>query len=152
MCQLNRDARYTADAQSLALIRPARIDGLDIELHPGWTPAEQRKIDAYVNQLDLFDSDRTPLQAPRFKAFHRYRYRCGEPGCAGHRQGFIDRELVAFQRRQAHLSDDRLRQAVRAKFLGELCATNRDTAFYVGNQAKRTHVFSVLGVYWPPRR
>jgi hypothetical protein len=30
-----------------------------------------------------------------------------------------------------------------------MCDPRRDTAFYVGNQAKRAHVFSVLGVYYP---
>jgi hypothetical protein len=151
MCRLNRNARAVAAAQSLALVRPLRLDGIDVELHPGWTAAEQRKIDAYVGQLDLFATqDRTPLQPPRFKA--AYRYRCYEPGCAGHRQGIIDWELVAFQRRLARLQDDELRRAIETKFFGELCAPSRDVAFYVGNQAKRAHVFSVLGVYWPPRR
>jgi hypothetical protein len=150
MCRLNDAARADANAQSLALVRPMDVDGLDVEPHPGWTAPEQRKIDAYVNQLDLFSNqDRTPLQAPRFKA--AYRYRCHEPRCAGHRQGVIDWELVAFQRRLRHLSDEELRRAIHQKFLGQLTAPSRDVAFYVGNQAKRAHVFSVLGVYWPPR-
>jgi hypothetical protein len=151
MCRLNRNARASANAQSLAAIRPRTVDGLDVEPHPGWTRAEQTKIDAYVGQLDLFGTqDRTPLQAPRFKA--AYRYRCHEPGCGGHRQGVIDWELVAFQRKLGRLSDSELCNAIRDKFLGELCGPAREVAFYVGNQAKRTHVFSVLGVYWPPRR
>jgi hypothetical protein len=40
---------------------------------------------------------------------------------------------------------------VRERFYEVLCRAGRDTAFFVGNQAKREHVFSVLGVYWPPR-
>ena len=150
MCRLNRAARADANAQSLALVRPRRVEGLDVEPHPGWTPQEQRKIDAYVSQPDLFSSgDRTALQPPRFRAF--YRYRCHDAGCAGHRQGVLDWELVAFQRNLAGCSDDDLRQAISGKFLDEVCAPGRDVAFYVGNQAKRAHVFSVLGVYWPPR-
>lgn len=150
MCRLNRDARTRSDARSLALVRPSEVLGLDIERHPGWTPAEQQKIDAYVGQLDLFDDrDRTPLEPPRFRA--AYRYRCREPGCAGHRQGVIDWELVALQRTLARQTDTELRNAIEAKFLAEMCAPSRDVAFYVGNQAKRAHVFSVLGVYWPPR-
>jgi hypothetical protein len=151
MCRLNRAAQANANAQSLALVRPLEVGGLDIEPHPGWTAAEQSKIDAYVSQLDLFSGqDRTPLQAPRFKA--AYRYRCHERRCAGHRQGLIDWEFIALQRRLRHLPDDELRRALAAKFHEELCAPDRDVAFYVGNQAKRAHVFSVLGVYWPPRR
>jgi hypothetical protein len=33
-----------------------------------------------------------------------------------------------------------------------MCATDREIAFYVGNQAKRPRVFSVLGVYYPKRK
>jgi hypothetical protein len=139
------------NAQSLALVRPRTVEGLDVEPHPGWTRAEQNKIDAYVGQLDLFSRhDRTPLQAPRFKA--AYRYHCHEPDCGGHRQGFIDWELVAFQRHLQRLSDGELRDAIRDKFFGQICAPGRDVAFSVGNQAKRAPVFSVLGVYWPPYR
>ena len=90
------------------------------------------------------------LEPPRFRA--SYRYHCHEPGCSGHRQSVLDWELVAFQRRMADAGDDELRRLISAKFLDDLCAPSRDVAFYVGNQAKRAHVFSVLGVYWPPNR
>jgi hypothetical protein len=39
----------------------------------------------------------------------------------------------------------------RDKFLDQMCAADHDVAFYVGNQARHVGVFSVLGVYWPPR-
>lgn len=150
MCRLNRDAQERADAQSLALVRPKEVRALKVTPHPGWTADEQRKIEAYASQPDLFSGRSiSPLEAPRFKA--AYHYRCHEPGCNGHKQHVIDWELVALQRRLAGHSDAALREALEAKFLGEMCAPNRDVAFYVGNQAKRVHVFSVLGVYWPKR-
>lgn len=151
MCRLNRDARQRPDAQSLALVRVTDVSRLQLVAHPGWSKDEQAKIDAYVNQLDLFVGQRrTPLEAPRMRAF--YHYRCADRGCRGHRQGLLDWELVAFQRRHSGSSDAALADAIQAKFLHELCGPARDVAFYVGNQAKRAHVFSVLGVYWPPRR
>ncbi len=150
MCRLNAAARVRPDAKSLALVRPKEITGLRIERHPGWTPSEQNKIDRYVQQLDLFDErDRTPLEAPRFKAW--YRYVCHEPGCKGHEQGLIDWEFVALQRRLSHLPDTEARQHLTDRFLGAMCGPDRATAFFVGNQAKRVHVFSVLGVYYPKR-
>jgi hypothetical protein len=150
MCRLNRNARENGNSQSLALVRPRNVSSLKIELHPGWTTEEQRRIDLYVGQLDLFsNNDRTPLDAPRFKG--TYHYRCHDRGCGGHRQGMLDWEFVALQRRLSGVSDHDARRAVEDKFLGELCAPSRDVAFYVGNQAKRAHVFSVLGVYWPKR-
>lgn len=53
MCGLLTGVRENPPARSLAAIRPSRVVGLDIELHPGWTPSEQAKIDRYVGQLEL---------------------------------------------------------------------------------------------------
>jgi hypothetical protein len=152
MCRLIAGARTSSvRAKSLALIAPRVVEGLDIALHPGWTRDQQAKIDQYVLQERLGDErDRTPLQAPRFQAW--YRYRCAESGCSGHRQGVLDWELVALQRqRLAHLDDAAAEIAIRQKFLSMMCAPHRAPAFYVGNQAKRANVFSVLGVYYPKR-
>jgi hypothetical protein len=143
-------SRESASAKSLALVRPREVTGLVIEDHPGWTGDQQRKIDKYVSQERLFDEhDRSPLEAPRFQSW--YQYSCHEPACRGHRQGILDWEFVALQRRVAHLSRDKAVDALRDRFLDMMCAPKRNPAFYVGNQAKRAHVFSVLGVYYPER-
>lgn len=149
MCAIRRAGTPEAVGPSLALIRPKRVRDLIIKPHPGWSADEQAKIENYVNQYDLTGRPRTPLEAPRFKGW--YRYDCREPSCGSHEQGILDWEFVTFQRRLTHLSDEALISALRGKFLHEICAPNRDIAFYVGNQAKREQVFSVLGVYWPPR-
>lgn len=150
MCRLFRTARQDPNAQSLALVSPREVDGLKIFPHPGWSSDEQRKIDAWANQPALFgDTDRTPLEAPRLRG--AYRYRCHDRHCRGHEQGVLDWEFVALQRRLSHLSDADLAEELKQKFLTIMC-DQRDTALYVGNQAKRTHVFSVLGVYYPPRQ
>jgi hypothetical protein len=54
------------------------------------------------------------------------------------------------QRRLAGRDDAEVQRELQAKFLTMMCSPKRDVAFYVGNQAKRVHVFSVLGVYYPP--
>ncbi|MFI6228824.1 hypothetical protein ACIBCR_16095 [Micromonospora echinospora] len=150
MCRLNRQAQAQPDAQSLALVRPKEIRAFKVKPHPGWTADEQRKIEAYTSQPDLFSSRSTPpLQSPRFKA--AYQYRCHERGCGGHQQQVIDWELVALQRTLAGYSDSDLATALERKFLDEMCGPDRAVAFYVGNQAKRVHSFSILGVYWPRR-
>ncbi|MFC1451919.1 hypothetical protein ACFLSJ_01080 [Verrucomicrobiota bacterium] len=38
---------------------------------------------------------------------------------------------------------------MREKFLGELCARDRDTRFFVGTRWPY-NVWMVLGVFWPP--
>lgn len=151
MCELNAAARDQAAAKSLALVRVADVAGLEIDRHPGWTPDEQAKIDAYVNQLTLSgDDDRTPLEAPRFRGY--YRWRCYDSACNGHRQGLLDWEFVALQRRLGERNEAETRRALVTKFVDQICnPSSRDVAFYVGNQAKRHHVFSVLGAYYPSR-
>ncbi|GAB3219388.1 hypothetical protein GCM10027447_02130 [Glycomyces halotolerans] len=153
MCRLNADARVDRQAKSLALIVPAKIDDFEIEEHPGWTAEQQRKLDKYLQQdeLPIPGTVRRPpeLQAPKFKGF--YRYTCHERGCNGHRQQILDWEFVALQRHLAQHRDDSAKEQLRAKFLDEMCAPDRDTAFYVGNMAARPRVFSALGVYWPRR-
>lgn len=149
MCSVLAAIRDAPPARSLAAIKPARVDGLDIEPHPGWTLDEQAKIDRYVGQFDLLGADRPALRAPRFKGW--YRYRCHHKDCRGHRQGLLDWEFVALQLRLRDRTDADLVEQLRRKFLNQLCGPDRDVAFYVGNQAKRQHVFSVVGVYYPRR-
>ena len=150
MCEILSAVKTKPPARSLGLVRPRLIEGLDVQPHGGWTPDEQRKIDGYVSQLDVFGADRTALEAPRFKVW--YRYRCQDDQCNGHRQGLLDWELVAFQRHLGRRDDDGSVVAIREKFLNEMCGSDRDVFFYVGNQVKRQQTFSVLGVYWPPRQ
>jgi hypothetical protein len=149
MCQLNDNP--TMRSPSLGLIRPRQVDGFTITAHPGWTTAQQQKIDKYVSQLDLFGTeDRTALQAPRF--IGKYRYLCEEQHCRGHHQGLLDWEFVALQRRLRSLGDASARRELENKFLHQMCSPRRDVAFYVGNQAQHPGTFSVLGVYWPARK
>ncbi len=150
MCDLLDAVRDHPPARSLAAIRPREIDGITIDAHPGWTPEEQAKITNYVAQLGLFgDTSRRALEAPRFKA--RYRYRCGSRRCRGHRQGLIDWEFVAHQRRLSGWDDASAKAELRSRWLDGMCGDDKDTVFYVGNQAKRQHVFSVLGLFYPSR-
>jgi hypothetical protein len=149
MCDVLGAVKAQPPARSLAAVRPASIQGIDLEPHPGWTVDEQEKINRYVGQIDMFGTDRTALEAPRFRGW--YRYRCAKPTCGGHRQGILDWEFVALQRRLGGLDDVALKLELRKKFLDHMCAEDKDIAFYVGNQAKRPHVFGVIGVYYPKR-
>ncbi|MEU7001129.1 hypothetical protein [Nonomuraea sp. NPDC046570] len=150
MCDLLNGVRANPGARSLAAIRPQEILDLDIEPHPGWTPEEQAKINLYVDQCALWGSGpRSALQAPRFKAW--YRYRCHTPACNTHRQGIIDWELVGLQRTVSDRDDASVIQAIREKFWDMMCAPDRDTIFYVGNQQAYPRSFIVLGVVYPRR-
>jgi hypothetical protein len=147
MCSINRSYRT---GPSLGLVRARLVQKLVITPHPGWSPDEQQKIDNYVAQAELFDMGRpkTALEAPRFKV--AYRWKCLEPTCAGHEQGILDWELSAFQRRLP-TDDDQARAQIQQRWFSQLCGPEKDVYFYVGNQAKRRNIFSVLGVVYPPK-
>ena len=148
MCSVFRRNRTgDPDAPSLALIRPKDVSALTITPHPGWDDNERRKIHQYTSQLSLFGKqDMAPLEAPRF--IGHYRWRCYERDCKGHHQSLIDWEFTAFQRRHTGDSDEATRAAITQRWFHEM-ASKRELAFYVGNQAKRRHVFHVLGNYYP---
>ena len=149
MCDVRKAAGSDPRAQSLALIRPTDIGDFTIEEHPGWSSVEQAKIDAYVGQLDLFDTvDKTPLEAPEYRGV--YSWRCANAGCGGHKQTVLDWEFVALQRNlRRDYGPTETRQRLRTRWLDDMCGPGRETAFFVGNQAKRPQTFSILGVYWP---
>jgi hypothetical protein len=149
MCTLLNDVRKDPPSRSLAVIRPREVLGLDIGKHPGWSEDQLQKMQRAADSPDLFGSEAKMLAAPRFSAW--YRYLCEASGCRGHRQGVLDWELVALQHRLRGHGDDELQQVIRTKFLDEKVKRDREIGFYVGNQAKREHTFSVLGVHTAPR-
>lgn len=148
MCGLFRANLEVKAAPSLGLVPVRELLGLRITPHPGWSVPEQAKIDSYVSQLDLFDdTDKTPLEAPSFEG--RYRWKCFDPQCRTHEQTIIDWEFVALQRRLRGRPTTEIHATLHDKFVTMMFHPSRRPAFYVGNQAKRHHVFHVLGVYYP---
>lgn len=148
MCKVLGNAKSGRNYRSLTAIRPKEIKGIEVEAHPGWTVDEQKKIDRYVAQPEITaETPPAALKAPRFKAW--YKYRCADERCKGHRQGILDWEFVALQIRFRGLGDSEMKDLIEKKFFDGMCSADKDTVFYVGNQAKRPHVFSVLGVYYP---
>ena len=147
MCDLN--ARH-ADGPSLGLVKTREVVRLKIEDHPGWTEAEQAKINAYMNQGELFDSGqpKNALEPPRYNV--SYIWRCAAPDCRTHYQQILDWEMVAFQRRLPRDRDVALAM-IRRKWFEDICSPRNSVHFYVGNQAKRHNVFRVLGVVYPRR-
>ncbi len=149
MCELLAEVRSAPPGRSLAVIRPAEVSGLQVLPNPGWKPAQQRAIDRAAEAEDLFGVSGTSLVAPRFTA--KYTYRCTYRSCRGHKQGMLDWELVALQHRLRSRTDAEVISAIKQKFFTDKVRLRHDTAFYVGNQAKWEHAFSVLGVYTEAR-
>jgi hypothetical protein len=153
MCAIQR--RQKVDGTSIGMFRPAEIYDLIVaEQEPGFASRQE----AILSQRSLLgdragDSSRVPLEPLPIKA--KYRYRCSDAKCTGkHEQSLIDWELGAFvRRRQAEgIGGDELFADVRAKFLDQMCAADRDTRFIVGSMLSHPGSFLVLGLVWPKRQ
>jgi hypothetical protein len=131
---------------SLGCIRPLKVSRLLIDdADPDWSESKQ----AVMQQITLFDSIPTKLEKIPF--VFRYEYHCSDADCNGHCQSIIDWELMELYRklRDQGLSRKDLRAKIEEKFLGECCAPDRDTHFFIGNHSHYRASFMVLGVFWP---
>jgi hypothetical protein len=152
MCQLVAQAKADINAQSLAAIQPARVDGIEFSAHAGWTPEQLARFDEYKNQGDLFRE--TPprlLDPPRLMV--QLSYHCETEDCKGHTQRIIDWELTALQLRYRGQSDSELKAAITNNFLAIPFGPERAPKIFVGNQENITcrAAFTVLGLHYPKR-
>lgn len=153
MCEMNRLNRLEAGrditAPSLAVIEPRETPLFSIERRAPEDVAAAR-AKQQQGQLPLFTTAREPIEVLEH-AFY-YRYRCLEPGCAGHHQSIIDWEIAQAYRswRSSYPSDwqDRLQR----RWTDDMWTEDRKTLLFVGNQHQHPNSFLVLGVYWPPSR
>lgn len=148
MCELNRGQREGRPTPSLAMVRPAQVLGVDVVDTPDFTAAQKALADMAAS-ADLFGDAREPLEAPPFTV--RYRWRCLEPDCPGHDQTCVDWEVGGAARKWL-IAHDRatVRQYLHDTWYTKLCAADRDTFFFVGNQHQYPQSYLILGVFWPP--
>lgn len=141
MCQLHRGRKGGADAPSLGLIRPARIRGIHVREEEPWTAGQR----ATVGQGNLL-TQKTELVQPSH-AFS-YVYLCQEDGCKGHRQKIVDWELGESYRSWPQRGQD-LIDAIKTRWLDDMCTGTREPFFFVGDQHTRPGQFLVLGTFYP---
>lgn len=153
MCNVLR--RQRDDGTSLAAFRPKKVLDLVIERRDvNVDKAEFAR--AWAAQPSLLDAVGADERAHQIKALEqipwtfKYRYRCSHPDCNGHEQTIIDWEIAELYRSLRSHGD--WQDQLKAKWLNQMCAPDRDTAFFVGNQHQHPTAFLVLGVWWPPRR
>jgi len=137
---------YEKERVSLGIVRPKRI--LDLEYEPApqeWKPQWQ----ALFSQLRLFGPPQKPLRKLPYD--FRYVFEC-EDDSKPRRAMCVDWELgVRFLKEWDRLrSSKKAAEMVREKFLGELCAEDRDTRFFMGTRFP-FNTWLVLGVFWPPK-
>ncbi|WP_372699378.1 hypothetical protein [Arthrobacter sp. JSM 101049] len=132
---------------SLAVIEPKEVKRFEIYPFAGWTDIQQTHLKKGLNQPDLFGNlpEQILLDPPRFEA--KFHYTCEHPTCGGHRQGLLDWEMVALSRNLAADNNETAMAKIKMKFLDQMCKPELRPHFFVGNQQKRPHIFSVLGIY-----
>ncbi|MBN1394199.1 MAG: hypothetical protein JW959_04190 [Pirellulales bacterium] len=103
-----------------------------------------------MDQMILFDPVKTKLEKIPF--VFKYRYRCEEKSCRGHEQSVIDWELMELYRRLKNqgMTSEEILPEINKKFIGELCRSDKDTHFFVGNHSLYPSTFMIIGVFWPP--
>lgn len=155
-CALYRGAQADpGGATSLGIIVP--IDPrIEIVASEGWSESQRRTIETHQAQLALdlgatLRRDAPPLESPPFRVW--YVYRCEADGCRKHRQGILDWELTALQRRAQKEGED-VRSWIKDRFETIMLSPDRSTRFILGNQAvgHKRHTFSVLSVYYPKKK
>ena len=146
MCELRRLEQD--DGRSLGVFRPKDVDELVME--PGgeqWGPKQL----GTTQQISLLTPDKDALEKIPFT--FKYHYRCDDPQCKGHKQSIIDWEIAQAWRkwRRDYGSEQETLEAIKHKWLTTMCAADRDTHFFVGNQHLHRESFLVLGVFWPKK-
>ena len=141
--------RQQADRTSLGIFRPKKVHDLIIAPDdPDWKPSFM----AALRQARLWEIRTVSREPPRkvpFK-FH-YRFECDDERCSGHKMMIEDWEVGAlfWKLVDQGLSHKDAAVKVKRKFLGELCAANKDTHFFVGTILAHPRSWVVIGIFYP---
>ncbi|WP_379551724.1 hypothetical protein [Qipengyuania sp. DGS5-3] len=139
--------------QSLALLKPARLVGLDIEpVKPAeWTDEEVAKLVAEQRQGALFEDDQVDIRTLRKlpHAFY-YRYECELPdkSCESFRHKVVDWEIGALYWRCAKDYGDAWEPKFRQKMWDYMIT--RDVFFVMGNIHRFPAQWLIVSILYPP--
>ncbi len=139
-----------ADRTSLGIFRPKQIHDLVYKADDAdW----KASFKAALAQARLWDDRKASKEPPRKVPWKfQYVFDCDDPRCKGKHQMMIeDWEVGAlyWKQRDRGATPDEAAKTVREKFLGELCAPDRDAHFFVGTILAHPKTWVVIGVFWP---
>jgi len=135
---------HSKDKTSLGIVKPKRILDLKIQRIKEESKQEWQML---FQQLTLFGPQPKPLMKLPYK--FSYVFEC-EDSPRPHNAMIEDWELgVLFLNERDRLgNDDKAAESVKNKFFGEICASSRDTRFYMGTKFPY-NTWLVLGMFWP---
>ena len=146
MCEILRLSKR--EDKSLGMFKPKNVTF-------SWekvSSEDKKKIESYYVQQDFLERKKSPLEDIPY--IFRYSFFCNnEKNCTGHTYAIIDWEIVQSFRswRRKYKSIEKLLEKIEYKWINTICASNRDTYFYVGNQKRFRDNFMILGAFYPPR-
>jgi hypothetical protein len=146
------EAKQEQDKTSLGIFRPKEVCDLV------WTPTDadwKPGFKAALSQQRLWENRKASKEPPRKVPWKfQYKFVCDDPRCKGNHQKMLeDWELGALYWNciDAGASPDEACQKVKQKYLDQICASDRDTHFYVGTILAHPKSWVIIGVFWPKK-
>lgn len=147
-CTLFRNAKANkTGAQSLALVKPRKIEKVTLDINPDYRKAHEKGVDE-EEVLTLF--------GPEFHRVYpspvslKYKYYCQDANCRSHTQSVIDWEVQAAAYKRWVGEDPReALEFIQDRFIEHF--EDRDLWFFVGNVHKRPADFMILSFFYPKR-
>lgn len=141
--------------QSLALLRPKKVIGLDIvkSPNPEWTESEREKLVREQMQDDIFTETEAKRQIATLRKIpfdFYYRYVCDTPdGEREHRHKIVDWEAGALYWKCHQSHGPNWEAPFRAKLEAELI--RKDLMFLMGNQHRFQDQWLIISLIYPPK-
>jgi hypothetical protein len=149
------EKRRADGGATLALLKPARIIGLDIKMaeSPTWTDEEKDKLLRLQQQGELFDEVEEGKQIRLLEKlpfdFH-YRYECDIDGrTLTYRHKLVDWEIGALYRNVRRIHGENWEAAFRVKLEQEL--PSKDLMFLLGTIHRFPHQWLLISLIYPPK-
>lgn len=143
--------RQASDRTSLGIFRPKKIHDLIITPDDAdWKP----QFKAALAQARLWEDRTASKEPPRKVPFKfRYRFECDDTRCKRNHEMLVeDWEVGAlfWRLRDRGATAEEAAAQVKEKFLGNICATDKDTHFFVGTHSVYP-TWMVIGLFYPKR-
>lgn len=147
------------DHTSLGLVQPKQITNIYAKPH---SQAERDnfwdKYQSAVAQMELPLDPETnrqikPLTPPDYR--FKIAFRCDDEKCQHeHNFSVLDWELDAlyFNLRQKGKNRQEASDMVVDKLANEVCASDKDLHFYLGNISTHPYIFTIVGLWWPKKK
>jgi hypothetical protein len=143
LCAIRRKRDFDGEP-TLGIFKPAIIESLEIEADsPDWTREQQ----AILKQRSLFETEPKEILEKILYSF-RYKFRCSDPECKGHKLICTDWEMGELYRKVRQSHGDKWEAPFRQRYETDMIG-RFDTHFYVGTLHLFPDTWIIVGVFYP---